>query len=246
MIRPPTSRRSEQTGPHMSTTQLVRIKNNAEKRKKKLQSDEMVKIISPYLVKCLNCQHDIKLSEKSDYDNFHWDNHRKRCLKSEGAKSSTKPPKKKRKVEATRIAQPPKASSPQISDPASSPSSLPQLTESDEEVPSVSSAEAIDPPGVPEQTPPNPYSFVPAISPFIPIDNPYEWSWSRLKPPRFRSSAVRDGHEDEDVWSTYSDSMDYSAGPSRQSGARHIYYHQSTHVLSIRITMQSLCKSSTY
>lgn len=50
-------------------------------REKKLQEDELVHIISPQLVQCKRCSTEIKLSKKSQFDTFHWYQHRERCLK---------------------------------------------------------------------------------------------------------------------------------------------------------------------
>jgi hypothetical protein len=50
-------------------------------REKKLLDDELVIIISPQLVQCKRCAAEIKLSKKSQFDTFHWYQHRERCLK---------------------------------------------------------------------------------------------------------------------------------------------------------------------
>ena len=52
------------------------------KREQKLLSDPMVMVISPTMVKCRQCNREIKLSTKCAYDNFHWKIHRDRCIKA--------------------------------------------------------------------------------------------------------------------------------------------------------------------
>ncbi|KIM44685.1 hypothetical protein M413DRAFT_359680 [Hebeloma cylindrosporum] len=52
------------------------------KREQKLLSDPMALVVSPTMVKCRQCNREIKLSMKCAYDNFHWKTHRERCVKA--------------------------------------------------------------------------------------------------------------------------------------------------------------------
>lgn len=61
-------------GPHKTTGEW--------RRKQKLLSDPMAMVISPTMVKCRQCNREIKLSMKCAYDNFHWKTHRDRCIKA--------------------------------------------------------------------------------------------------------------------------------------------------------------------
>ncbi|KAF7309880.1 hypothetical protein MIND_00360300 [Mycena indigotica] len=59
-------------------------------RELKLRADSLVDVLSPTLVRCLNCGTTIKLSYKSDYDASHWTRHRGRCLKKTKTRETPK------------------------------------------------------------------------------------------------------------------------------------------------------------
>ncbi|KAI0091503.1 hypothetical protein BDY19DRAFT_629809 [Irpex rosettiformis] len=57
---------------------------NEKVREQRLIDDDLVTILNPQLVRCNRCGTEIKLSNKSRFDTFHWYQHRERCLKKKG------------------------------------------------------------------------------------------------------------------------------------------------------------------
>ncbi|KAI0701487.1 hypothetical protein BC835DRAFT_213312 [Cytidiella melzeri] len=78
----PACHRNEHRGESTAVPPTRGGRTTGEKaREKRLQEDELVLIITPQLVQCKRCLAEIKLSKKSQYDTFHWYQHRERCLK---------------------------------------------------------------------------------------------------------------------------------------------------------------------
>jgi hypothetical protein len=74
---------SETPAPPNSNLRMGPYKTTGEwRREQKLLSDPMALVVSPTMVKCRQCNREIKLSMKCAYDNFHWKTHRDRCIKA--------------------------------------------------------------------------------------------------------------------------------------------------------------------
>ena len=54
---------------------------NLKSRERKLREDSMCVVLNPKRVQCNQCNIQICLSKKSDYDPCHWNKHRERCLR---------------------------------------------------------------------------------------------------------------------------------------------------------------------
>ncbi|KAJ7782000.1 hypothetical protein DFH07DRAFT_393018 [Mycena maculata] len=62
------------------------VPSRRQVRERNLRADKLVEVLTPTLVRCLNCGATIKLSLKSEYDASHWLRHRTRCVKKSKAR----------------------------------------------------------------------------------------------------------------------------------------------------------------